>query len=88
MKPWAPRGACRSVDPDWFFGPDGERGAERAVREAVAKKICARCPVIDSCLAWAMAKNEAGYWAGTSEEERTTIRRKATRVRSKSESAS
>ena len=42
--------------PRYFFAPSYfERRAEKNAREAVAKAICARCPVRDECLEYALA---------------------------------
>jgi WhiB family redox-sensing transcriptional regulator len=39
-----------------------------------AKAVCARCPVIDSCLRWALAAREPyGVWGGLSVEERDAL---------------
>jgi hypothetical protein len=32
-----------------FFGPDGERPAEREIRERKARVVCARCPLGGEC---------------------------------------
>ena len=40
-----PGAACRTADPDLFFGPDGERQAERQARGEKARAVCAGCPV-------------------------------------------
>jgi WhiB family redox-sensing transcriptional regulator len=68
---WQLRGACRSEDRGLFFHPEGERGPSRAAREIAAKKVCARCPVVDPCRAHALATREYyGVWGGMSESER------------------
>jgi WhiB family redox-sensing transcriptional regulator len=71
---WQLLGACRSEDPSVFFHPEGERGSARARREAAAKSICARCPVLDACAAHALAVREPyGVWGGMSEDDREAI---------------
>jgi len=46
-------------------------------REATAKAICARCPVRDSCLAYALdTRQEFGIWGGLNEDERRAILRR------------
>ena len=68
---WRLRAACREVDSAVFFSPDGERGPAREVREARAKAICARCPVIRECAGYAIVAGERyGVWGGLSERER------------------
>ena len=55
----------------WFAG--GDAAAE-------AKAICARCPVIAECLAYALEQREDfGIWGGKDERERRAIRKAAAR---------
>ncbi|WP_131771004.1 WhiB family transcriptional regulator, partial [Candidatus Protofrankia californiensis] len=57
-----------------FFHPEGERGPARAAREAAAKAVCARCPVIQACAEHALqAREPYGVWGGLSESEREAI---------------
>ena len=71
---WQLQGACRSADPATFFHPEGERGAARRGREAAAKAVCARCPVVEACRRHALAVREPyGVWGGMSEEEREAV---------------
>jgi WhiB family redox-sensing transcriptional regulator len=66
-------GACRDTDAALFFGDGGVGGAT-----VLAKRICATCPVIDVCRAYAMAEPRlTGVWGGTTHEERKTVRRAA-----------
>jgi len=59
--------ACVS-DPGAFFSPDitqDEAPADHAARVAVARNICASCPVRLACLAFTLrTRPEAGVWAG------------------------
>ena len=71
---WMPNAACRTADPEDFFGPDGERITSRERREKQARKTCATCPVSRQCLGYAVAtKQGAGIWGGTSPEERIAL---------------
>lgn len=57
--------ACRELDPELFFpvGTPGAPAYDRAVGEATA--VCARCPVTDACLAFALdTAQEFGIWGG------------------------
>ena len=68
---WQLQGACRGMDSAFFFHPEGERGPARANREARAKQICQRCPVLEQCRRHALAVHEPyGVWGGLSESER------------------
>jgi WhiB family redox-sensing transcriptional regulator len=71
---WQRLGSCRGMDSAFFFHPDGERGPARARRQAAAKAVCARCPVLESCLKHALSVREPyGVWGGMSEEERARL---------------
>lgn len=49
---------CSTEDPELWFSEDADG-------IAAAKKLCARCPAIDECLAGALARNEIwGVWGG------------------------
>ena len=75
LSSWRLRAACRSVDSAVFFSPDAERGRAQEAREARAKAICARCPVIRECAAYALTAGERyGVWGGLSEQDRLTLR--------------
>ena len=75
LSSWRLRAACRSVDSAVFFSPDAERGRAREAREARAKAICARCPVIRECAAYVLTAGERyGVWGGLSEQDRLALR--------------
>lgn len=79
---WHDAAACRGEDLWLFFGSDGERSAEREIREAEAKKICIGCPVREECLDQALSRPErAGIFGGLNPEERHTTRRRLARHR-------
>jgi WhiB family transcriptional regulator, redox-sensing transcriptional regulator len=72
---WRLQAACRDIDSAVFFSPDGERDPERSAREARAKAICARCPVIRECATYALGAGERhGVWGGLSERDRAAVR--------------
>ena len=53
-----------------FFPPLAERPQARVRREAVARQLCASCPVELQCRGFARTNREYGLWGGESEEER------------------
>jgi WhiB family transcriptional regulator, redox-sensing transcriptional regulator len=75
---WRRRAACQDLDPELFF-PIGTTGS--ALDQAnQAKTVCARCPVIEACLEWALNTNQQnGVWGGTTEDERRALQRKRRR---------
>jgi WhiB family redox-sensing transcriptional regulator len=74
--PYLPAAACRTADPDLFFGTDGEDPAERQARERKAAAICAQCPARAACYAAAVHRGERwGTWGGVNFENRKKGRR-------------
>ena len=68
---WQYDGACRNLDTELFFHPEGERGSSRRKRDNDAKAVCRTCPVIVDCRNHALATHEPyGVWGGMTEEER------------------
>jgi WhiB family redox-sensing transcriptional regulator len=62
-------------DPELFTGPadiepEDEPADDRAARIAVAREVCASCPVRLACLAYTLrTRPAAGVWAGFTPEE-------------------
>ena len=61
LPPWMRRGACVGEDPELWY-PERGRSAEPA------KQMCARCPVREECLDWALENENHGIWGGLSLE--------------------
>ena len=77
---WQLDAACRGEDAAAYFAPNYfEKRSEKDAREARAKVICARCPVREPCLAYALRIREPhGVWGGLNEmERRAVLRRRA-----------
>lgn len=71
---WMAAGACRGSDPALFF-PVGKEGSDPAWAGA-AKAVCARCPVREECLDYALANSERfGIWGGLTQMERRAVKR-------------
>lgn len=73
---------CAETDPDAFFSKDyfsdDEDSRPRTMvyeNERTAKAICAECPLKLDCLTYAIESGQHGIWGGTTESERTAIRR-------------
>lgn len=67
---WRDRAACKGMDPALFFPGRGECAPE-------ADAACARCPVADPCLEYAISKpftNMLGVWGGTSVNARRKMK--------------
>ncbi|WP_037606202.1 WhiB family transcriptional regulator [Streptacidiphilus rugosus] len=78
---WQERAACADLDTRLFFHPAGERGESYSSREEAAKQVCASCPVLDHCRAYALAAREQyGVWGGLSELERAEVLRRRRRA--------
>jgi WhiB family redox-sensing transcriptional regulator len=80
---WQEDAACRSYDNLLFFGDDhGESELEKQAREARAKAVCERCPVIEACLEFAIETNQKyGIWGGMTDRERASLKRRRARSR-------
>ena len=60
---WQRLAACRGEDSSYYFAPSYfEKRGEKLAREAIAKMICAVCPVRQLCLDYALGRVRAtGY---------------------------
>jgi WhiB family transcriptional regulator, redox-sensing transcriptional regulator len=75
---WRHRAACRDEDPELFF-PISEVGPG-ARQAAQAKAVCARCPVREQCLRYALDNGlDDGIFGGTTERERRALTRRTRR---------
>jgi hypothetical protein len=59
--------ACLETEPDLFF-------SDFALDIALAKDICAECPLFEACRAYALKHENAGVWGGLSANERFILR--------------
>jgi len=63
---WQDQASCKRSNPEEFFptsAPDPQ-----------TKQRCARCPVREQCLAFALENNMVGVWGGTSTKERRRLK--------------
>jgi len=71
---WFVHGACRGMPVNLFFVRDrGDR------YDPAARAACRGCPVREECLDWAIAHHETGYWGGTTDVDRRSLRRRRRR---------
>lgn len=77
---WRDDAACLDEDPELFF-PIGTTGpAVQQIEDA--KDVCADCPVIGTCLAYALdTGQDHGVWGGTADEERRALKRQQAKAR-------
>ena len=77
---WRVAALCRGDDAVHFFAPNRlERKEEKDLREARARNLCARCPVRDLCLDYALTVGEPhGIWGGLNELQRRRLLRRRT----------
>lgn len=69
LPPWVTGALCAQVDPELFFPTKGGN-----VRHA--RRICARCEVLDECAEYAIERPELdGVWGGLTGRQRRTVRR-------------
>lgn len=64
--------SCRESDPDaWFPEKDSTIGN----KYTLAQRVCAKCPVRDLCLEFALVNEEQhGVWGGMTPKERQRLR--------------
>ncbi|ASR85255.1 WhiB transcriptional factor [Mycobacterium phage SirPhilip] len=66
---WEADALCAQVDPDLFFPAKGQSAEP-------AKRVCAMCPVVDTCLDRALTSGEPfGIWGGVTAYDRKLMRR-------------
>ena len=66
---WTERALCAQVGTDIFYPEAGSSAAE-------AKSVCAKCPVRNACLNYAVRTGERyGVWGGTTEQQRRRLQR-------------
>jgi WhiB family transcriptional regulator, redox-sensing transcriptional regulator len=76
---WRADAACRGEDSELFF-PVGSTGPALP-QIAAAKEVCARCPVREACLEFALSTGQGyGIWGGLTEDERRSVRRRRQRA--------
>jgi WhiB family redox-sensing transcriptional regulator len=63
---WAEQAACKGKRHIFYPGAGQD--------QAHAKAICARCPVQEECLDYAVEHEPHGIWGGASQRERRRIR--------------
>lgn len=70
-------GLSRAVD--LFYPPSRLTGRPLEANTRLAVDICSVCPVVDACLAYALAappsRPEVGVWGGTTDSQRARMRR-------------
>lgn len=70
---WRAEAACVGENLDIFF-PLGDQATHHALSNQ-AKEICARCPVMATCRAWALRTSpEFGIFGGLTAHERRLVR--------------
>ncbi len=71
-RPWPGQAACHNKT-DLFYPDPGVGGR---VDYTAAQAICARCPVIEACLDWALTHGETdhGVWGGLTPRQRRSLR--------------
>nr|WP_223183142.1 MULTISPECIES: WhiB family transcriptional regulator [unclassified Streptomyces] len=79
--PWHAEAVCRRDEAGLFFAPSKEPTAARLAREAAAKRVCGRCPVMVECREHALLQPEPyGVWGGlTAAERRVALARRRRR---------
>lgn len=64
---------CTQVGGDLFFSPAG--ATANYIHLNTVKAVCSGCPMQEPCLEYALHTSVSGVWGGTTENERSKIRR-------------
>lgn len=67
---------CAQIDPDLWFDYDEHtrRAKERQRQVAVAKAICASCPLLMACRDYGLETRQPyGIWGGLDEDDRQNV---------------
>jgi hypothetical protein len=67
---WYDKAACNGSDPEAFFVETRGHNYENTTQ-----RICASCPVKNDCLKFAIKYRMQGYWGGTTEQQRRSLKR-------------
>jgi WhiB family redox-sensing transcriptional regulator len=70
---WTDQANCAGLDTNDFFVEDGSK---RYDNEQILARICKGCVVKTECLNYALHNNVTGYWGGTTEKTRRSLRQK------------
>ena len=77
---WRHRALWWYAELEVFFPIGGTGPAVVQIEQANA--VCRRCPVVKSCLDWALSSGQdSGVWGGHSEDERRSLKRRTARTR-------
>lgn len=68
---WMAQAACKGKPTSWWYPDSSQYMSEDAQR---ARRICAGCPVIDDCRAFAERHSELGTWGRASQRARAADR--------------
>ncbi|MFI1510232.1 WhiB family transcriptional regulator [Streptomyces sp. NPDC020597] len=80
--PHSPTPTRCQLEPTLFDFTNGDRTTDRAAtdkRLEQARKACSRCPIVNSCLRWALVNKPVtrfGIWAATTPGQRTALRKR------------
>ena len=66
---WSKDAMCKGMA-HLFYPNDNERPTARDKREARAKTLCVKCPVLEECRNYGRTNSEFGIWGGENEEDR------------------
>lgn len=84
---WMDLAACLGADGEAFF-PVGVGGPAHEQTKYARERWCNDCPVSGDCLDFALDRRLGdGIWGGTTPDERTALKRRASRARARTSDA-
>ena len=73
---WMDEAACLEEDPELFF-PEAT-SKHKIMQAELAKAVCRRCPVMQTCLMWAIETEQTdGIWGGQNLRQRRYHKRRS-----------
>lgn len=70
---WVDNASCASINTECFFVEDG---GKRYENESYLKRVCSNCLVQPACLNYSLHNAVVGWWGGTSERNRRSMRQR------------
>jgi hypothetical protein len=68
--------SCYGQDTNLYYRNEDDKSREESRPLREMEVLCRTCELRDPCLDWALHHERDGFWSGTTEGQRDTLRRK------------
>ena len=68
--------SCYGQDTNLYYRNENDKPKEESRPLREMQVLCVSCVLRDPCLDWALRHERDGYWSGTTESQRNTLRKK------------